>query len=79
MKVYILRDLFYSEWLGVKIQRLADKNFQLLKDDPRHPSLHFKPFWNVIGIHYRALGFDHEGGVLWFWIDSHAEYDKMMP
>ena len=69
--------------LPLNIQQLADKNFQLLKADPRHPSLHFKKIggmWSArVGAHYRALGFDHEGGVLWFWIDSHAEYDKMMP
>jgi hypothetical protein len=30
------------EQLPVEIQTLADKNFELLKNDPRHPSLHFK-------------------------------------
>ena len=29
--------------LPANIQQLADKNFQLLKADPRHPSLHFNP------------------------------------
>jgi hypothetical protein len=65
------------------IQQLADKNFEFLKSDSQHPSLHFKKIaemWSVrVGAHYRALGFDHEGGVLWFWIGSHAEYDKLMP
>ena len=31
-------------------QDIADKNFALLKSDPRHPSLHFKKagrFWSV--------------------------------
>lgn len=72
----------YNE-LPEHIQKLADKNFQLLKADSGHPSLHFKKIedmWSVrVGAHYRALGFDHEGGVLWFWIGSHAEYDKFMP
>jgi len=65
------------------IQRLADKNFALLKADPQHPSLHFKKIegmWSArVGAHYRALGFEEDGGVLWFWIGSHAAYDKMMP
>ncbi len=69
--------------LPKKIQQLADKTFALLKDDPKHPSLHFKKIANMwsarIRAHYRALGFDHKDGILWFWIDSHAEYDKMMP
>lgn len=72
----------YAE-LPKKVQQLADKNFALLKADPKHPSLHFKKIagmWSArVGAHYRALGFDHEDGVLWFWIDSHSEYDKMMP
>lgn len=45
------------------IQALADKNFDLLKSDPYHPSLHFKKvnirkqLWSVrIGAQYRALG-----------------------
>jgi hypothetical protein len=28
--------------LPVEIRSLADKNFQLLREDPSHPSLHFK-------------------------------------
>jgi hypothetical protein len=68
--------------LPERIQRLADKNYELLKADPRHPSLHFKKiddFWSVrVGAHYRALGTDEEDGILWFWIGSHAEYDKLV-
>ncbi|MBK9528670.1 MAG: hypothetical protein IPO41_10215 [Acidobacteria bacterium] len=65
------------------VRSLADKNFALLKADPRHSSLHFKKIGNMwsarVGAHYRALGFDHDGAVLWFWIGSHADYDKLMP
>jgi hypothetical protein len=28
--------------LPEEVQRLADKNYALLRDDPHHPSLHFK-------------------------------------
>jgi hypothetical protein len=52
------------------VRDLADKNYDLLKDDPRHPSLHFKQVGRYrsvrVGTHYRALGVDVEGGVLWF-------------
>jgi hypothetical protein len=72
----------YGE-LPTHIQRLADRNFEKLKADPYHPSLHFKKIgelWSArVGAHYRALGLDQDGGVLWFWIGSHADYDKMMP
>jgi hypothetical protein len=36
--------------LPAEIQQLADANFQLLKENPRHPSLMLKkvgPFWSV--------------------------------
>ena len=64
------------------IQTLADKNYQLLKTNPRHPSLHFKKIgklWSVrVGEHYRALGVDVEEGIYWIWIGTHADYDKLV-
>lgn len=64
------------------VKRLADKNFELLKANPRHPSLRFKKIgtlWSArVGDHYRALGVDVEGGIVWFWIGTHAEYDKII-
>ncbi len=36
------------EALPPDIQRLADKNYELFRQDPQHPSLHFKRvgrFW----------------------------------
>jgi hypothetical protein len=68
--------------LPAHIRTLADQAFALLKADPRHPSLHFKKadgFWSVrVGLHYRALGVDVRDGVLWFWIGTHANYDRMV-
>jgi hypothetical protein len=70
------------EALPSDIRDLADKNFQLLKSDPRHSSLHFKrigDLWSVrVGLHYRALGIPVTDGVSWFWIGTHAEYDKIV-
>jgi len=69
------------EALPKPVQSVADKNFELLKSDPRHPSLHFKRIgkvWSVrVGEHHRALAHDVPGGVQWFCIGSHAEYDRM--
>lgn len=66
--------------LPVEIRELADKNFALLKSDPRHPSLHFKKLgklWSArVGDHYRVLGTDVEDGIYWICIGTHAEYDK---
>ncbi|MDB5627957.1 MAG: hypothetical protein JWQ51_297 [Tardiphaga sp.] len=64
------------------VQKLADKNFALLKHDPDHPSLHLKKvgryFSARVGLRYRALAVPIDGGVLWFWIGSHADYDAML-
>jgi len=63
------------------VQDLAQKNYKLLVNDPRHPSLHFKrvgPYWSVrVGQNYRALGKPIADGVLWAWIGTHAEYSRL--
>lgn len=63
------------------IRALADKSYELLKRDPRHPSLHFKKlgqFWSArVGLHHRALAIEVERGMLWVWIGTHAEYDRL--
>lgn len=67
--------------LPTEIQQLARENYELLVSNPRHPSLHFKrlgPYWSVrVGRHYRALGKPVEDGVLWGWIGTHAEYNRL--
>lgn len=64
------------------IQELADKNFELLKSDPRHLSLHLRKvgrYWSVrVGVRYRALAVEVEEGLIWFWIGTHAEYDRLI-
>jgi len=68
--------------LPKEVRDLADRNYGLLKADPSHRSLHFKKvgaLWSVrIGLHYRALATEAEGDLVWFWIGSHAEYDKLV-
>ena len=72
---------FYSE-LPKEIQKLADDNFELLKGDPRHPSLHFKKvgkFWSArVGIHYRAIAVMQGTDTVWFWIGHHSDYDQIV-
>jgi len=67
--------------LPENVRSLADKNFSLLKKNPRHPSLYFKQverYWSVrVGIHHRALAVQVEHDLVWFWIGSHAEYDRL--
>ena len=46
-------------YLPEAVQRLARRNFELLKENPAHPSLHFKKvgkLWSVwVGLSHRAL------------------------
>jgi hypothetical protein len=70
------------EALPLPVRKLADANYELLKRDPRHPSLQVKKvgrYWSIrVGLRYRALAVDGDGGYLWFWIGSHADYDRMI-
>ncbi len=68
--------------LPPEAQALADEKFALLKSDPRHPSLHFKQIETVwscrVGLRYRALGVEVRDGIAWFWIGTHADYDRLI-
>ena len=63
------------------VRKLADKNFELLKANPRHSSIRLKKVGTVwsarVGLHYRALGEDYPDGILWYWIGPHGTYDHM--
>ncbi len=73
--------LLYNS-LPSEIRKLADENFQLLKQDSSHPSLHFKKvgrFWSArVGIHYRVLAVEEGSDVVWFWIGRHDEYERLI-
>jgi hypothetical protein len=62
------------------VRQRADKAYELLKQNPRHPSLHFKKVgdrWSArVDHNHRALAFEVEGGMYWYWIGTHAEYDR---
>ena len=68
--------------LPLSIKKIADYNFDLLKSNPKHPSLHLKKvdkYLSVrIGRKYRALAIEIDDGLIWFWIGTHAEYDKLI-
>ncbi len=70
------------EQLPETVRNQARRNFELLKSDPRHPSLRFKQIERFrsarVGRRYRALGVEVSDGVSWFWIGTHAEYDKLV-
>jgi hypothetical protein len=71
--------------LPPRIQEQARKNYRLWKSNPRHPSLEFKrvgkksPVYSVrVAIGWRALGLLEENLITWFWIGSHATYDRLL-
>ncbi len=68
--------------LPQEIQKTARANFELLKADPRHPSLHFKKvdkFWSArVGLAHRALAVEDGKDFNWVWIGAHDEYQRMI-
>lgn len=68
--------------LPVTVQNLARKNFELLKENSSHPSLHFKKvgdFWSArVGLNYRVLAFEDGGDFIWVWIGGHNEYERLI-
>ncbi len=73
---------FYYRQLPEEVRDHADKNFELLRNNPGHRSLRFKKvgqFWSArVGINYRVLARDRTEGFVWFWIGSHADYDRAL-
>ena len=77
------RELFAA--LPVAIQEAAREAYKLFAENPAHPSLRFKqvfpkpPTYSArVGIGYRAVGVLDGDTVVWFWIGSHADYDKLL-
>jgi len=70
------------EKLPRSVQEQANRSFELLKANAQHPSLHFKTIGRYrsvrIGLHYRALAVEVPEGLLWFWIGTHSDYDRML-
>jgi hypothetical protein len=68
--------------LPKEVQELANRCYAQLKADPAHPSLHYKKIgslWSVrVGLHYRALAAEANQDRAWFWIGSHADYDRLL-
>lgn len=58
---------------------------QLFRKSPGHPGLQFErmhaepPIFSArVGISYRAVGVLEGDTVIWFWIGTHADYDKLL-
>jgi len=71
--------------LPEQVQEQTRKAYRQFKQEPNHPSLRFKkvhpelPIYSArISKNYRAVGQLDENVVIWFWVGSHAEYDKLL-
>jgi len=80
-------DRFWKSYdeLPVEIKKQAREAYRLFQQDPYYPSLHFKrihstrPVFSVrISRNYRAVGIIQDNEIIWYWIGSHSEYDKLV-
>lgn len=73
------------ERLPENVKEKAKKVYQYFEEDPAHPSLRFKKVnddpkvYSVrISIEYRALGVVEGNEIIWFWVGSHDDYEKLI-
>jgi hypothetical protein len=71
--------------LPVPIRKQAKVAYKLFQQNPHHPSLRFKqvhptrPIYSVrAGLDYQAVGVREGETLIWFWIGSHADYDRLL-
>ena len=71
--------------LPADVQREAQRAYRLFESNPAHPGLHFKKLEGEgdiysarIGLGYRALAVMKKDLIVWYWIGSHAESDRMV-
>jgi len=70
--------------LPSEVQYLAVKNYRLWQRNPHHPSLRFRRlqgsedrFSIRVGDGYRALGRLAGEKMIWVWIGTHSDYDRL--
>ena len=66
-------------------QRDAKRSYRLFQTNPAHPGLQFKKLegedniYSIrVGLDYRALAVMNRDRVVWYWIGSHSEYDRLV-
>jgi len=71
--------------LPAHVRQQAREAYRLFQQNPTHPGLRFKqvhvdpPIYSArVGISYRAVGVRDGDTVVWYWIGSHADYDKLL-
>jgi hypothetical protein len=71
--------------LPADVQRRARRAYRLFRQDPNHRSLRFKPVHPTEPIFsvritggYRAVGVRTGEEIVWFWIGTHAAYERLL-
>jgi hypothetical protein len=68
--------------LPQEVRGRADKAFELLRNNPKHPSLHFKKigtFWSArIDLTHRVLAIEDSDDFIWVWVGTHDEYERLI-
>jgi hypothetical protein len=71
--------------LPTHVRQQAQEAYRLFQQNPAHPGLRFKqvhvdpPIYSArVGISFRAVGVLDGDTVVWYWIGSHADYDKLL-
>jgi hypothetical protein len=72
--------------LPANLRQEAREAFRLFASNPAHPSLSFERLradpesWSVrITRGYRAVGWKRQDTMVWYWIGSHADFDRRFP
>jgi hypothetical protein len=65
--------------------RQARQAYKLFQQNPAHPGLRFKRVHTVkpifsarVSRDYRVLAVRDDDTLIWFWIGSHSDYDKLI-
>ncbi|MCC3414756.1 MULTISPECIES: hypothetical protein [unclassified Microcoleus] len=71
--------------LPKQVQEQTREAYRQFKENPSYPSLRFKKVHSELPIYsarisnnYRAVGQLDGDTVIWFWVGSHADYDRLL-
>jgi hypothetical protein len=73
------------EKLPENIKKQAKDSYKIFQINPYYPGLRFKqihstrPIFSIrITKNYRAIGVIQRNAIIWFWVGSHADYERML-
>jgi hypothetical protein len=71
--------------LPVDVQHDAKRAYRLFQSNPSHPRLNLKKLEGEdaiysarIGLDYSALAVMSRDRIVWYWIGSHGDYDRLV-